>query len=62
MPSDGKPYPLFAYSAILVYLLFSRCLTSASLSLVRNQHLITKVYFPRLLYPLASAAGNIVDF
>lgn len=62
MPSDGKPYPLFAYSAILVYLLFSRCLTSASLSLVGNQHLITKVYFPRLLYPLASAAGNIVDF
>jgi lipopolysaccharide transport system permease protein len=62
MPSDGKPYPIFAYSAILVYMLFSRCLTSASMSLVGNQQLITKVYFPRLLYPLASAAGNVIDF
>jgi lipopolysaccharide transport system permease protein len=62
MPSDGHPYPIFAYSAILVYLLFSRCLASASTSLVSNQHLITKVYFPRLLYPLASAVSNVIDF
>lgn len=62
MPSDGKPYPLFAYSGILMYMLFSRCLASASMSLVGNQHLITKVYFPRLLYPLAPALSNTVDF
>lgn len=62
MPSDGKPYPIFAYSAILVYMLFSRCLASASMSLVGNQHLITKVYFPRLLYPLAPALSNTLDF
>jgi lipopolysaccharide transport system permease protein len=62
MPSDGRPYPIFAYSAILVYMLFSRCLASASMSLVGNQHLITKVYFPRLLYPLAPALSNTLDF
>ena len=62
MPSDGKPYPIFAYSAILVYMLFSRCLGSASMSVVGNQHLITKVYFPRLLYPLVPALSNTLDF
>jgi lipopolysaccharide transport system permease protein len=62
MPSDGKPYPIFVYTGILVYMLFSRCLASASMSLVGNQHLITKVYFPRLLYPLAPALSNTLDF
>ena len=62
MPSDGQPYAIFTYSAILVYMLFSRCLVSASASLVGNQHLMTKIYFPRLIYPLAPAISNIVDF
>ncbi len=62
MPSDGAPYPVFAYSAVLIYTLFARCLASASTSLVGNQHLITKVYFPRLIYPLAPAVSNTIDF
>jgi lipopolysaccharide transport system permease protein len=62
MPSDGAPYAVFAYSAVLIYTLFARCLAAASTSLVGNQHLITKVYFPRLIYPLAPAVSSTIDF
>ena len=62
LPSDGIPYPLFAYSALLPWTFFSTSLTLASLSLVTNMTLVSRVYFPRELLPLASVAGCFVDF
>ncbi len=62
IPSDGIPYPVFAYCALLPWQLFAHSLTESSNSLVGNQNLITKVYFPRLVIPLASVLGGLVDF
>ena len=62
VPSDGLPYPIFAFAALLPWQLFSRALTSASTSLVVNQRLITKVYFPRLLIPMSAVLSSLVDF
>ena len=61
MPSDGVPYPLFAYAALLPWTYFSQAVTRSGGSLVGNANLITKVYFPRLLVPLASVATPVVD-
>ena len=60
--SDGVPYPVFAYCALLPWQLFAFALTQSSNSLVDNSHLITKVYFPRLIVPLASVIAGLVDF
>ncbi len=62
IPSDGIPYPLFVFSAILPWQLFAHTLSATSHSLVSNQHLITKVYFPRLIIPISSMAIGLVDF
>jgi lipopolysaccharide transport system permease protein len=62
LPTDGIPYPIFSYAALLPWQLFSRALTDASGSLVNNQQFITKIYFPRLYLPAASVLGGIVDF
>jgi len=62
VPSDGLPYPIFAYCGLIPWQLFSHALTESANSLVANQNLITKVYFPRLVIPLAAALGGIVDF
>lgn len=62
MPSDGLPYPLFSLAALLPWQLFSYALTQASNSVVAEQRLITKVYFPRLIIPLASVLSGLVDF
>ncbi len=62
MPSDGVPYPLFAYTAMLPWQLFAHALTESSNSLVANERLITKVYFPRLVIPLATILAGLVDF
>lgn len=62
VPSNGIPYPLFAYSALLPWQLFAYALTESSNSVVVNERLITKVYFPRLVIPLASALAGLVDF
>src|SRR5689334_486319 len=51
VPSDGLPYPIFSFCALIPWQLFSFALTEASNSVVANQRLITKVYFPRLLMP-----------
>jgi lipopolysaccharide transport system permease protein len=61
MPSDGVPYPIFAYSALLPWTYFSQAVTRSGGSLVGNANLITKVYFPRLLVPLATALTPVVD-
>lgn len=62
IPSDGVPYPIFAYCALLPWQLFSHALTQSGNSLVASQNLITKVYFPRLVIPLAAVLGGLVDF
>ena len=62
MPSDGLPYPIFALCALLPWQLFAFSLTEASNSVVTNQRLITKVYFPRLIMPLSALGVGLVDF
>ena len=62
MPSDGIPYPLFTFSALLPWQLFAHSLTESSNSLVGNQHLITKIYFPRLVIPISAVLAGLVDF
>jgi lipopolysaccharide transport system permease protein len=62
LPSDGIPYPVFTFCALLPWQLFAHALTESSNSLVGNQNLITKVYFPRLVVPIAAVLGGLVDF
>jgi lipopolysaccharide transport system permease protein len=62
IPSDGIPYPLFTFCALLPWQLFAYALSESSNSLVANQSLVTKVYFPRLVIPLASTLSGLVDF
>jgi len=62
MPSDGIPYPVFAFAALLPWQLFAYALSESSNSLVTNQNLITKVYFPRLVIPISSVLAGLVDF
>src|SRR5512138_3904644 len=62
VPSDGVPYPIFSYTALLPWGLFTTALNTASRSLTANQNMITKIYFPRLVLPIASVLGGVVDF
>ena len=62
VPSDGVPYPIFSYTALIPWTLFSKALQDASRSLVANSHMITKVYFPRMILPLSSVLAGLVDF
>ena len=62
MPSDGIPYPLFSYTALLPWTLFTTGLTSSSNSLVANKTLVQKVYCPRLILPISGAISPLVDF
>jgi lipopolysaccharide transport system permease protein len=62
VPSDGIPYPVFVYAALLPWQLFAYALSESANSLVGSQNLIKKVYFPRLLIPLASVLSGLVDF
>ncbi|HXG67635.1 MAG TPA: ABC transporter permease [Blastocatellia bacterium] len=62
VPSDGIPYPIFIYVAVMPWTFFANALTSAGNSLVSNSNLITKVYFPRLLIPAAAVGAGLVDF
>src|SRR5260370_33845198 len=62
VPSDGIPYPIFVYCALLPWQLFAHALSESSNSMVTNERLITKGYFPRLLVPLSSELGGLVDF
>jgi lipopolysaccharide transport system permease protein len=61
-PSKGVPYPIFVYSALLPWTYFSSALTQSGSCLVSNKGLVTKVYFPRVLLPLAGVTVPIVDF
>lgn len=62
VPSDGVPYPIFAYAALLPWMFFANAVTSSGNSLVGNANLITKVYFPRLIVPAAAVGAGLVDF
>ena len=62
VPSDGLPYPLFAFTALVPWTFFANGLTQGANSLVASGHLITKVYFPRLLVPTARVLGGLLDF
>lgn len=62
VPSDGIPYPVFAFTALLPWQLFAHSLMESSNSLVTNERLITKVYFPRLAIPIAAVLGGLLDF
>jgi len=62
LPSDGLPYPIFSYCALLPWNYFARSLGDSSDSLVGSSHLITKVYFPRLVLPLSRVFAGLVDF
>jgi len=62
IPSDGVPYPIFSYAALVPWQFFAGGLSASSNSLVGSTYLITKVYFPRLIIPLSSIASGVVDF
>src|SRR5262245_474792 len=60
--SDGFPYPVFAFAALLPWNLFSAALSRSSVSLVAESNLISKVYFPRMIVPLSATISGLVDF
>jgi lipopolysaccharide transport system permease protein len=62
MPSDGLPYPIFAYAALLPWTFFANSLGGSSSSLLASSNLINKVYFPRLIIPLSSVGSWLIDF
>ena len=62
MPSDGVPYPVFAYLGLLPWTYFANAVTRSSMSLVGNSNLLSKVYFPRILIPLSGTLSALVDF
>lgn len=62
MPSDGLPYPIFTFAALLPWYYFSSSLSRVTGSVVAEAHLISKIYFPRLLIPLAGVGSSLVDF
>lgn len=61
LPSDGIPYPLFAYAGVVAWTFFSSAVTKSGNSLVASAHLITKIYFPRIIIPLATVCAVVID-
>lgn len=62
VPSEGVPYTVFAYTALVPWTLFAQSVQGSTLSLVSSSNLVSKVYFPRLLLPMASVGSYVVDF
>lgn len=62
LPSDGVPYPIFVYSALLPWQLFARLVAGSGSSMAANESLVTKVYFPRLIAPLSITVVGTLDF
>lgn len=62
IPSDGIPYPLFSYTALVPWTFFATGMTQSANSLVNSAHLITKIYFPRLAMPIATVLAGLLDF
>lgn len=61
VPSDNVPYPVFVYAGLLLWTFFSNALSNSGNSLVGNQNLLTKVYFPRIIIPAATVGAGLVD-
>ena len=61
IPTDGIPYPIFSYAGLLPWLFFSQSLQKATLSMVAERNLLTKIYFPRLIIPMAATLAPLVD-
>lgn len=62
VPSDGVPYPIFSYAALVPWTFFATGLTASSNSLVGSANLIKKIYFPRLIIPVSTVLSGVVDF
>lgn len=62
IPSDGLPYPVFSYAALVPWTFFANALTQASNSLVTGSNMIKKIYFPRMALPIATVLAGVVDF
>lgn len=62
VPSDGVPYPIFSYVALLPWTYFSTAMTSSTQSLITNANMLTKIYFPRLIIPMTPVLAGLVDF
>ena len=62
VPSDGVPYPIFSYTALVPWTFFANGLANSSNSLVGSANLITKIYFPRLIMPIATVLSGVIDF
>jgi lipopolysaccharide transport system permease protein len=62
VPSDGIPYPIYTFTALLPWELFATALSQASRSLVQNTNMVTKIYFPRMILPISSILAGVVDF
>jgi lipopolysaccharide transport system permease protein len=62
MPSEGVPYPIFAYAALVPWFFFSNSVASGTLSLVTYRNIVTKTYFPREIIPLAQVCSRLIDF
>jgi lipopolysaccharide transport system permease protein len=62
LPSEGLPYPVFYFAALVPWTYFAQALQNCTTIVVANQHVITKVYFPRLLLPLAAVCSGLLDF
>jgi len=61
LPSDGYPYPVFVYAALLPWIFFANAVSTSGGSLVGSSHLVSKVYFPRLIIPLSSIGAGLLD-
>ena len=62
VPSDGMPYPLFAFAGLVSWTFFANAVTNSGNSLVGNSNLVSKVYFPRMIIPMATVAAGLIDF
>ena len=62
VPSEGVPYPIFSYAALLPWGVFAKALNDTGRSLVSNRAMLTKIYFPRMVIPLASVFSSLADF
>lgn len=62
IPSGGLPYPIFYYAALLPWMYFATALQNTTNTIVENQRLVTKVYFPRLALPISAVVAGLVDF
>jgi len=62
IPAEGRPYPIFVYAGLLPWTFFANAISTAAGSMISSSNLVSKVYFPRIIIPLASVGGGLLDF